>query len=192
MKLEHSHGNYWYDSESRSYGQLVIGSFVTTMHLLMLHILCSFLAKYPITQVTQSPYSPDWEPHDFWLFPKLKSPLKGKRFHTTDKTQENTTGKQMATGRTVWGPKAPTLKGTEASLSYIQCVLYLVSCIFFSKCLYFSYCMAGYLMDSLYIYSPFTFDPKCLLGSCLYVFGYVRSGGDPINHFPILVKYSSL
>ena len=27
----------------------------------------------------------------------------------------------------VWGPKVPTLKGTEVSLSYVQCFLYLVS-----------------------------------------------------------------
>ena len=33
----------------------------------------------------------------------------------------------MVTGKTVWGPKVPTLKGTEASLSYVQCSLYLVS-----------------------------------------------------------------
>ena len=32
----------------------------------------------------------------------------------------------MVIGRTVWGPKVPTLKGTEASLSYVQCFLYLV------------------------------------------------------------------
>ena len=30
-------------------------------------------------------------------------------------------------GRTVWGPKVPSLKGTEASLSYVQCFLYLIS-----------------------------------------------------------------
>ena len=30
-------------------------------------------------------------------------------------------------GRTVWGPKVPTLKGTEGSVSYVQCFLYLVS-----------------------------------------------------------------
>ena len=60
-------------------------------------------------------------------FPKLKSPLKGKRFQTIDEIQENTTGQLMASGRTVWGPKVPTLKGTEASLSYEQCFLYLVS-----------------------------------------------------------------
>ena len=32
---------------------------------------------------------------DFWLFPKLKSPLKGKRFQTIDKIQENTMGQLM-------------------------------------------------------------------------------------------------
>ena len=36
-------------------------------------------------------------------------------------------GQMMVTGRTVWGPKLPTLKGTEVSLSYVQCFLYLVS-----------------------------------------------------------------
>ena len=67
------------------------------------------------------------QPCDFCLFPKLKSPLKGKRFHTVDNIQENATGQLMETGRTLWGPKVPTLKGTEVSLSYIQCFLYLVS-----------------------------------------------------------------
>ena len=60
-------------------------------------------------------------------FPHSKSPLKGKRFQSVDEIQGNTTGQLMTTGRTVWGPKVPTLKGTEASLSYIQCFLYLVS-----------------------------------------------------------------
>ena len=36
-------------------------------------------------------YSPDLAPVDFWLFPKLKSPLKGKRFQTY-KIQENRWG----------------------------------------------------------------------------------------------------
>ena len=89
----------------------------------------NFLEKHQITQVTQSPYNPDLAPCDFCLFPKLKSPLKGKRFHTIDEIQENAAGQLMATGRTVWGPKVPTLKGTEASLSYVQCFLYLVSCL---------------------------------------------------------------
>ena len=70
-------------------------------------------------------YSPDLVPCD-WLFPKLKSPLKGKRFQTFDEIQENMTGQLMVI-RTVWGPQVPTLKGTEVSLSYVQCFLYLVS-----------------------------------------------------------------
>ena len=54
-----------------------------------------FLLKHQITQVTQSPYNPDLVPCNFWLFPKLKSPLKGKEI------QENMTGQLMAIGRTV-------------------------------------------------------------------------------------------
>ena len=81
---------------------------------------------------------------DSWLFPELKSPLKGKRYQTIDEIQENAIGQltRISTkgfqsvlnsgrdaGRTVWGLKVPTLKGTEASLSYVQCFLYLVSSI---------------------------------------------------------------
>ena len=87
----------------------------------------SFLVKHQITQVTLPPYSPDLVPCDFWLFPKLKSPLRGKRFYIVDKIQENMMGQLMGIGRTVWGPKVPTLKGTEESLSYVQCFLYFVS-----------------------------------------------------------------
>ena len=65
----------------------------------------SFLAKHEITQVIHPPYSPDLAPCDFWLFPKLNSPLTGKRFQTVDGIQENMTGPVMAIGRTVGGPK---------------------------------------------------------------------------------------
>ena len=46
-----------------------------------------FLAKHHITQVYQPPYSPDLAPCDFWLFPKLKSPLKGGKFVNATVTQ---------------------------------------------------------------------------------------------------------
>ena len=55
----------------------------------------SFLAEHQITQVTQAHYSPDLVPCDFWLFPELKSPLKGKRFQTIDEIQENRTEQLM-------------------------------------------------------------------------------------------------
>ena len=89
--------------------------------------LVQFLAQHQIIQMTQASYSPDLAPWDFWLFLKLKSPLKGKRFQTVNETQENTMGQLMVIGKTVWGPKMPTLKGTEVSLSYVQCFLYLIS-----------------------------------------------------------------
>ena len=66
-----------------------------------------FFVKHQITQVTQAPYSPDLAPCNFWLFPKLKSPWKGKRFQTVNEIQEKMTGQLMATGGTVGGPKVP-------------------------------------------------------------------------------------
>ena len=44
-----------------------------------------------------------------------------------DEIQENMMGQMMVIGRTMWSPKVPTLKETEAPLSYVQCFLYLVS-----------------------------------------------------------------
>ena len=138
----------------------MIGIFITTSHPLMHQVLCSFLVKHQITQVTQPLYSTYSVSCNFWLFPKLKSTLKGKRFQTIDEIQETTTEQQMTvptkilqsilnserdTGRTVWGPKVPTLKVSEASLSYIQCFLYLV-CSLINVSI-FSYDMAGYLLD---------------------------------------------
>ncbi|KZC14776.1 Histone-lysine N-methyltransferase SETMAR [Dufourea novaeangliae] len=41
-----------------------------------------------MTVLPQPPYPPDLAPADYFLFPKLKYPLKGKRFHTIDEIQE--------------------------------------------------------------------------------------------------------
>jgi hypothetical protein len=54
------------------------------------------LAKHCITQVCQPPYSPDLAPCNFWLFPKLKLPLKGKRFQTVDEIKEKVTWQLIA------------------------------------------------------------------------------------------------
>ena len=53
------------------------------------HLTQDFLAKNGITQVAQPPYSPDMAPCDFWLFPKLKGPLKGQRFEDVDSIKGN-------------------------------------------------------------------------------------------------------
>ena len=105
-----------------SYEWLVIGSFIMTTSLLMHHVLCRVFWQ----NSKSHPYRPDLVPCDFWLFPKLVSLLKGKKFQTVDEIQENTMGQLMATERTVWGPKVPTLKGTEAPLFYVQHFLYVV------------------------------------------------------------------
>jgi histone-lysine N-methyltransferase SETMAR len=39
-----------------------------------------FLAQKSIAEMGHPPYSPDLASNDFWLFPKIKSALKGRRF----------------------------------------------------------------------------------------------------------------
>jgi hypothetical protein len=51
----------------------------------------NFLAINERTVVPQSTYSPDLAPADFFLFPKLKSTLKGRRFDTFDEIQKKST-----------------------------------------------------------------------------------------------------
>ena len=48
-----------------------------------------YLAKHQISVVPLPPYSPDLAPADFFLFPKLKTTLKGRRFQTIEEIQEN-------------------------------------------------------------------------------------------------------
>ena len=43
-----------------------------------------FLDKHATTVLPQPPYSPDFAPADFFLFPKLKSTLKGRRFESVE------------------------------------------------------------------------------------------------------------
>ena len=42
-------------------------------------------------ELLHPPYSPDLAPADFFLFPKLKTTLKGRRFQTIEEIQENAT-----------------------------------------------------------------------------------------------------
>jgi transposase len=55
------------------------------------HLIQSFLAKHGIPVVRQAPYSPDMAPCDFWLFPKLKRPLKGSHFDSREDIMQNAT-----------------------------------------------------------------------------------------------------
>ena len=51
-------------------------------------LMRSYLAKHQTPVVPHPPYSPDLAPADFFLFPKLKTTLKGRRFQTIEEIQE--------------------------------------------------------------------------------------------------------
>jgi transposase len=59
-------------------------------------IVRNFLAKTETTVVPQPPYSPELAPADFFLFPKLKSTVKGRRFGTFDEIKKNSTKELFA------------------------------------------------------------------------------------------------
>jgi len=52
-------------------------------------LIREFLTKHETTVVPQPPYSSDLAPADFFLFPKLKSSLKDRRFQTVEEVEEN-------------------------------------------------------------------------------------------------------
>ena len=56
-----------------------------------IHLIQGFLAKHNIPPIRQAPYSPDMAPCDFWLFPKLKMPLKGTQFESREDIMRNAT-----------------------------------------------------------------------------------------------------
>jgi len=56
-------------------------------HALLL--IREFLTKYETTVVPQPPCFPDLVPADLFLFPKLKSSLKDRRFQTVEEIEEN-------------------------------------------------------------------------------------------------------
>ena len=47
----------------------------------------AFVLRDHFAKNSTPPYSPDLAPCDFWLFPKLKRPLRGHRFDTIEEIQ---------------------------------------------------------------------------------------------------------
>ena len=115
-------GNWWLAASSQQHASSCIAS------------QCNFLAKHQITHVSQLPYSPDLGPCSFWFFPKLESPLKGKRFQTTDEIQENMMEQLMAIGRLCEVPRCLLWRGLRhhGPISNVSCILYLLPCLYFS------------------------------------------------------------
>jgi transposase len=59
-------------------------------------LIQDLMTKHRIPQVRQAPYFPDMAPCDFWLFPKLKIPLKGSRFERREDIMKNATAELVA------------------------------------------------------------------------------------------------
>jgi len=60
-------------------------------------LIRSYLAKYQTSVVPHPPCSPDLAPADYFLFPKIKTTLKGRRFQTIEEIQENAIRELRAT-----------------------------------------------------------------------------------------------
>ena len=124
----------------------MIGRFITTTHLLMHHTSCRVFGERSNHLCDSAPLQHRFGTLCLLDFPKTKITFEREEiyFKQIDEIQENMMGQLMVIGRTVWGSKEPTLKGTEASMSYLQCFLYLLSS---SVSLYFSYYMDGYFLN---------------------------------------------
>ena len=95
------------------------------------HLIQTFLARDGIPVVHQPSYSPDMAPCDFWLFPKLKTTLKGSRCESREEIcrmrwrrwtpfQKKPSRSVFNSGRigglSVWRCKESTLKGIKVPI----------------------------------------------------------------------------
>ena len=125
-----------YNENSHSCGQLVIGSFIITCTHSYIMSHAEFFGKTSNHPNDSAPYDPDLAPWYFWLFPKLKSPLKGTKFQTIDEIQENMTGQLMV----IWKNCARS-QGAYFEWDWgiiVLSTMFLVYCIFFNKWLFSS------------------------------------------------------
>ena len=74
-----------YERNARDCGKTIHGFCITMTHPLTRHCLfVIFWAKNNTVIMPQQPYSPDLAPCDFFLFPRLKGSMKGRRFATIE------------------------------------------------------------------------------------------------------------
>ena len=87
--------NVWgmpFDGKGQNWGGVVTGfSIMTTLQPIQPSELVSFWPNIPSLFFPTPPSSPDLAPCDFFLFPMLKRPLKGRRFETIPETNANAT-----------------------------------------------------------------------------------------------------
>ena len=101
-------------------------------------LMPSFLAKHHITQVCQPLCSPDLALCDLWLFPKLKSRLKGRRFVNVTVTQYTSSLCLTAD----WLVPREGVLGCAVMSPLTGCQVTSRPCNWFSR-----YSVAGYFLD---------------------------------------------
>ena len=79
------------EENDRVSGQAVTGFFTTITRQRIHRTLCSNFWRIKIVQLCRPPYIPEIAPCNFWMFPKLKMALKGKRFDDNEMIQSNAT-----------------------------------------------------------------------------------------------------
>ena len=118
-----------------------------------IHTLClvqSFLVKHQINQVTQPPYSPDFTPCNFWLFPKLKSSLE-RYFRSLMRFRKIWWSSWWWLGELCVRSQDTYFEGDWGIV--VLCTMFIVSCIFFKKCLFFI--LHGWITSGQTWYMPF-------------------------------------
>ena len=103
--------------------------------------------KSPRWHTPPPPPQPRFSPYHFWLFLKLKSPLKGKRLQTVNKLWKIRHGSWWQLGELCEVPRCLLWRGLR---SYVpHCPMYNVSCTlyFLHKYPYFSYYIDEYFME---------------------------------------------
>ena len=147
------HTNYSDDSDGHSYGQLVIGSFITTKRLLMSHagFFCETSNNPGDSASLQSRFGAPW----LLAFPKTKITFESEE--TSDRRWDSEIYNGAADGDSENCLRFPRCLLWWAL--WHHCPMYNVSCIF-SKCLYFSCYMPGFLLDRPHI--SWMISPKLL------------------------------
>jgi transposase len=88
-------------------------------------VVRQFLASTKTTVIPQPPYSPDLAPCDYFLFPKMKLKLKGRRFDSIEEIQTESqdvmktlTQNDFQQCFRSWKSKGTTSKGMEANKNF--------------------------------------------------------------------------
>ena len=142
VKLEYLHGNYLEDSEGHSYGQLLIGSFITTMCLLMHPISCRAFCKTTNRPGDSTPLHPWFGTLRLLAFPKTK--ITFERKETSDLWWDSGEYDGAADGNWETCVRSLGAHFEEDWEVIVLCTMFLISS---SINIYFSYYMAGYRLD---------------------------------------------